>query len=600
MLVAVLYAPGLVGPFLFDDGPALTGNPFLRIGGGQFDDWRTASLSSRSGPSGRPLAMLSFAGNYVAAGGMHAVPVKLVNLLLHLACGVLVFLFAREILRRAMTGGDAQAADGAALLAAALWLLAPLQVSTVLYAVQRMTVLATLFALAGLVLFVRRRERWAQHGAATGEIIATGLWLALLALLALLCKETGVLLLWLLAVLEVSLYRGCWAGRERRALAWLGWAALLAPLLLLAVWWTPETLAAGYAGRDFTLQERVLTQLRLLWQYLGWMVWPDISAMGFQHDDIPLSQGWLRPATTLVAALAWLAALALALLWRRRAPLLLFALLFYLVGHVLESSFWPLEIVYEHRNYLPSVGVFILLAALLTRAVGALRSTRTLRPQLLLFAVLAACATLLFLRVVTWAEPLRLSAVNAANHPQSSRSQFFLAQSQLRAYQSGLEEGGENPANHLLLARHHFELMYQNNPRDIAAIVMLYYLDQHHLPQLQQYQDWFAILEELARDRPLQASDITALETLVDCFIAGACGDDGARLLALFDGLQSRYPERMNLAQMGYRLRKKAGAPLAERLALLNEMRSRQPGRRANLPVPARGVRRGGRRCGPV
>ena len=521
VLVAALYTPGLGGPFFFDDGPALTGNPFLRIDGGQFDDWRTASLSSRSGPSGRPLAMLSFAGNYIAAGGMHAVPVKLMNLLLHLACGVLVFLFARDILRRAMTGGDAQTADGAALLAAALWLLAPLQVSTVLYAVQRMTVLATLFALAGLVLFVRRRERWAQHGAATGEIIATGLWLALLALLALLCKETGVLLLWLLAVLEVSLYRGCWAGRERRALAWLGWAALLAPLLLLAVWWTPETLAAGYARRDFTLQERVLTQLRLLWHYLGWMVWPDIGAMGFQHDDIPLSQGWLRPATTLVAALAWLAALALALLWRRRAPLLLFALLFYLVGHVLESSFWPLEMVYEHRNYLPSVGVFVLLAALLTCAIGAIRSSRTLRPQLLLFAVLAVCATLLLLRVTTWAEPLRLSAINAANHPQSSRSQFFLAQSQLRAYQSGLEEGVESPANHLLLARHHFELMYQNNPRDIAAIVMLYYLDQHHLPQLQQYHDWLAILEELARDRPLQASDSTALETLVDCYIAG-------------------------------------------------------------------------------
>jgi protein O-mannosyl-transferase len=233
--------------------------------------------------------------------------------------------------------------------------------------------------------------------------------------------------------------------------------------------------------------------------------------------------------------------------------------------------------VYEHRNYLPSVGVFILLAALLTRAVGALRSTAALRPQLLQITVLAACATLLLLRVVSWADPLRLSAVNAANHPQSSRSQFFLAQSQLRAYQSGLEEGAESPGNHLLLARHHFELMHQNNPRDIAAIVMLYYLDQHHLPQLQQYQDWFAILEELARDRPLQASDITALDTLVDCYIADACGDEGARLLALFDVLQARYADRIDLALMRYRLLKKAGAPLVERLALLDELQSRSP-----------------------
>src|SRR5262245_35166784 len=98
LLAAALYAPGLAGPFFFDDGPALTGNPFLRISGEQFDDWRTASFSSRAGPSGRPLAMLSFAGNYVAAGGMHPLPVKLVNLLLHLACGILVFFFARVVL----------------------------------------------------------------------------------------------------------------------------------------------------------------------------------------------------------------------------------------------------------------------------------------------------------------------------------------------------------------------------------------------------------------------------------------------------------------------------------------------------------------------
>lgn len=582
-LVAALYLPGLAGPFMFDDGPALTANPYLRIDGSEFDDWRTAAASSRSGPTGRPLAMLSFAANYAAADAVRAVPVKAVNLLLHLACGVLVFLFARVVLRRGLrpsaTGTDLDT-DAVALLAAALWLLAPLQVSTVLYAVQRMTVLSTLFALLGLLLFARRRERWAQCGAGAGEVIATALWLALLALLAMLCKENGVLLLWLLPVLEVSLFRGQWAGRPRPLLAALGWLALLAPLLPLALWWTPQALQAAYAQRDFTLPERVLTQLRLLWQYLAWMVYPDIRGMSFQHDDIPLSRGWLQPVTTLLAASAWLATLAAALLLRHRVPLLLFALLFFLVGHVLESSFWPLEMVYEHRNYLPGIGVFIALAAVLAAAVRR-RIFPALRPQLLLFAVLAACATLLFLRVFSWGEPLRLAAVNAANHPQSSRTQFFLAQSHLRAYDASHRRGDADSterSKHLLFARHHFELMYQNNPRDMAAIVMLYYMDRHHLPQLQQYRDWFTILEQVARDRPLQASDTAALEALVDCYVADACGDDMARLLALFDTLEARYPRRVALQHLRFRLLQHDGATPAQRLAQLQEMQRRFPG----------------------
>ena len=129
---ALCYAPGLDGPFLFDDGPALTGNPFLRIDGRELDDWRTASLSSNSGPLRRPLAMLSFTANQVAAGAITAMPVKLVNVLLHLGCGVLVFLLARAVVARARPDDSQQLVGHTALLAAALWLLAPLQVSTVL------------------------------------------------------------------------------------------------------------------------------------------------------------------------------------------------------------------------------------------------------------------------------------------------------------------------------------------------------------------------------------------------------------------------------------------------------------------------------------
>ncbi len=54
-----------------------------------------------------------------------------------------------------------------------------------------------------------------------------------------------------------------------------------------------------------------------------------------------------------------------AFLLRRRYPLLLLAVLFFLVGHSMESTLIPLEMVYEHRNYLPGMLVCLALAAVI-------------------------------------------------------------------------------------------------------------------------------------------------------------------------------------------------------------------------------------------
>ena len=102
-----------------------------------------------------------------------------------------------------------------ALLTSALWLLHPLHVSTVLYAVQRMAQLSTLFTLAGLYVFARYRSRWAVAGASPGDVLACLLWLFLFTLLAAFSKENGVLLPWLVVVCEMFVYRGQWAGAVR-------------------------------------------------------------------------------------------------------------------------------------------------------------------------------------------------------------------------------------------------------------------------------------------------------------------------------------------------------------------------------------------------
>ena len=169
--------------------------------------------------------------------------------------------------------------------------------------------------------------------------------------------------------------------------------------------------------------------------------------------------------------------------------------------------------------------------------------------------------------------------VNVENHPRSARSHYFLAESLLNEYQLKHASGetGEEVNQYLLLARNEFELMHRESPRDMAALIMLIYLDQHRFPSLQQYNDWFLILEEVALMRRLQASDYTALGVLVDCFIERYCTLPADRLLSLLDTLEHRYPSNARLALLRYRYLKSLDEPYEVRLGLLEATRLSMP-----------------------
>ncbi len=175
------YGSALHGPLFFDDVPNLLENASVQIVGGTFDEWRIAALSSDAGVLHRPVAMLSFALNHALSGAFSAFSLKATNLAIHLAVAALVYWLARALLHTPALRGSLQGAGQrqlVAMLAAAIWLLHPIHVSTVLYAVQRMAQLSALFTLAGLLLFTRYRLRWAESGAGPGELAAAFLWLA--------------------------------------------------------------------------------------------------------------------------------------------------------------------------------------------------------------------------------------------------------------------------------------------------------------------------------------------------------------------------------------------------------------------------------------
>lgn len=548
------YGIALNGPLFFDDVHNLLDNPQVQIDGTAFDDWRVAALSSDSGLLFRPIAMLTFAVNHAAAGSFTPFSLKATNLAVHLAVAALVYLFGRALLDTPALrrhGLSAYQKQLVAMIAASIWLLHPIHVSTVLYAVQRMAQLSTLFSLAGLLVFTRYRLRWAEAGATPGEMMAATVWLLLLAMLSVFSKENGALLPWLIAVVEVALFQGIWRGYSRPRLVWFGVLALLMPLAVVVsvALLAPELLPGNYSRRHFTFEERLLTQARILWQYLSWLALPNIVDMGFFHDDIPLSRNLWSPTTTVISLFAWLGVLVLSLMWRKRYPLTAFAFLFYLVAHAMESTVLPLELVFEHRNYLPSVG-FALLAA-----VGIFRSAGRLRLRTVVAGLLALLVVLLAVRTYAWRDEMALARFEVVNHPQSARANFLYGNAMfarlLKAGRLGLDE--EETRALAVTSRRHFERMHTINGNEFAALVKLYQLDTQYFPGLARKNDWLGAMEALAKTSPLQSSDRTALAALVEFSLTPTGAPERDRVGRLLDQLAERFPSNLDVFSYRYR-----------------------------------------------
>ncbi|MBN7795395.1 hypothetical protein [Parahaliea mediterranea] len=582
LLSAWIYTQGLDGPWLFDDRGNIVDNHQLAIEGGEVDAWRTASLSSGSGPLRRPLAMGSFAAQHAFSPDVSPAAFKAANVLLHFVIGGVVWLFCRAVLSGLPGRRHSKAlVDRVAVVAALIWIAHPLNVSTVLYAVQRMAQLSTLFVVLGLWVFARSRNRWLRQIPSAGEVVAAALWLLVLTILATYSKENGALLPLLVVALEVSVYRGRLGGRSFPAVSGTALCLLLLPCLLLAAWliFNPDAIRSMYGNREFTLGERLLTQPRVLWHYVHWIMTPTLSSYGLFHDDIPISFGLWSPATTAIAIVLWAGLLVLAVALGKRAPLLLCAVLFFLVGQAMESSFLPLEMVFEHRNYLPMIGVVLFVAYLLVELGERMPASLSWAPWTVALAIL--CAQL-YIRAHTWSDPVRLAQVSALNHPHSPRSLNAYAGElvSLAQSESSAGESGAQRLEWMALARHYYEQAFAVDPRNLSALVMLYQIDSQHFSDLGEERRWRNVILALLEDRKISASDYTALKTLVACLGRGECAGGEPFAWQIITAVKHRYPGSPRIALLEYGFLVAADAPAVQRIAALEAALARSPGSR--------------------
>lgn len=431
LLVAIVlvYAPGLRGPFVFDDYPNIVNNRVVAIDSLSYTNLRDAALSKETRILPRPLAMLSFAINYYLAQGFNdTLWFKATNLAIHLINTLLIFWVARLLLRGRNLYPLGDAPDrGLALwlplFIASIWALHPLNLSTVLYTVQRMASLTTLFMLAGLISFLHGREilsRAPWHGLTlmiAGTVGGTGL--------GLLNKEIALLLPLYLLVVDYVFLRD--ASRGWPLVVSRFHTVTVAVIGLAGAYYAvahSDRILGIYALREFTPWERLLTEPRVLWFYISLLVFPTPGRFTLFHDDIEFSTGLFSPWTTLPAIIGVIGIVVLAIVFRKRFPIAAFAVMWFMVGHILESSIIGLELVHEHRNYLPSFGPIFVMVYGLVYLFG--RITRT---AIVVFALLATAATVGYSTTVLagyWSNAVFLTTYLAKNHPRSSRSQAML------------------------------------------------------------------------------------------------------------------------------------------------------------------------------
>ena len=419
-LAAAVFWPGLGGDFLFDDYPNIVTNPKVHLESVDAEGLVRAAKGYEPGPFGRPIATLSFAFNHLV-GGLEPWGYKATGLAVHLINALLVFVLVRRLLPSA--GVDRDVAKTAAFAIALVWAIHPMQVSSVLYVVQRMETLAVTFLLGALLAYLAGRE--AQIAGRSAMLPFAGC--AVLVVAALLCKETGALFPVFALALELAIFR--FRMSSPAATTWFRRSWAIATALAIAAFLAfvlPRHLdPAVYEFRGFTLAERLLSQFRVLVMYVVQMLLPAPRLMTFYYDTYPVSRGLLSPASTLVCLLllgAWLAFAT----WRRdRAPLFLLGTLWFFGSHVLTSNVFPLEIAFEHRNYFALLGVLLCVADLVFRLPRG--EIPRLRP-LTVGIVVAGLAVLTLLRSATWGDPTMLAMDLAAKNPESSRASVDLGE----------------------------------------------------------------------------------------------------------------------------------------------------------------------------
>lgn len=502
--VFIIYWPGVNGPFLFDDQTSILENPSIKVTKLDFDSLLNAAESGQAGPLKRPVAMISFAVNYYFSSGYYAPSFKITNIVIHAINSILIFILSFQLLKKALNKPSRELLLLSAITAL-IWAIHPINLTSVLYVVQRMTSLSTLFSLICIIFYIQGRNQSisCQHNSRSLYWFGASLISLTFGLFS---KEISILVPLFILLIELTLYSAHtpWVKIKRLNLSQRFWLYTFFSITAIAfTLYSIDYAAGGFLSRPFNMQERVLTELRVLCFYISLIVIPKINSFGLFHDDITLSASLLSPWTTLPSLVFLVALICSAFYYRTKNALYSLGIGWFFVGHLLESTFFPLEIAHEHRNYLPSLGIIIAITAIVLK----IKTTKPVA-TIGLAALIIILGSTTWGRSAQWGSAYRQAYFETVHRPRSAAAQSIFA---YEAYNLGRVDESLNALKKAM----------QNDPKE-AAYALFY---QHELASTKRkitVQIQHETMSRLRNGHP-SPTTLNALNRIANCLHKSVC-----------------------------------------------------------------------------
>jgi tetratricopeptide (TPR) repeat protein len=434
VLVVISYSNTLTFPWHLDDAPNILQNSAIQI-----KDFAPKSLLKAffsaapfTGQFSRPLSFFTFALNWYS-GGNNTTGYHIVNILIHVLASILLFL-SIDLLFNCSTKlkqtYSKKTSRFIALFSSLLWALHPIQTQSITYIVQRMTSMSGLFSIFSIYWFIK------QYSVSnTSKRLTYLICSSLCFFCAISSKENPALL-----PLSFVLIHFAFFYEDHRKYTEIIKYALITLSVFISVFSIYYLYSHNYfesyfsflphAGRPFSLYERVLTEPRILLFYISLILYPLPERFSIDHS-IELSTSLFTPWETLPTILLLFIIFVVCLKYLKAAPLICFPILFFLINHVIESSIIPLELIFEHRNYLPSFFLFIPFSVLLHKIIITYQNSN----KVILYAVILFLPAILilfgwstFLRNTRWSSAEILWTDAAKKAPFNARPLSYLGE----------------------------------------------------------------------------------------------------------------------------------------------------------------------------
>ncbi len=367
IILILIYSNSFYGDWHFDDFANIVDNQYIRMNSFSWPEIKQCMYGIEHVRPSRPLSFLSFALNY-KLGGMDVFGFHVVNFIIHYLSAVFLFLFIYNTLKLPRLKDQYEnIAYPVALLSTFFWALNPVWVTSVTYVVQRMASMAGLFYIMSMYFYLKGRTSAHISKRPISSILFFILCITS-GLAAVLSKENAAMLPVSILLFDLFLIQGF---TKENIIKYIKISTL--PVLLVLIIGFIYTggfsnALGGYEIRDFSMTQRLLTEPRVMLFYLSLLFYPVGSRLTLLYD-IDVSRSLLHPWTTIPSILLILFIIGFAFYIARKRPLLSFSIIFYFLNHIIEGSIFSLELIYEHRNYLPSMLLFVPCAEFIIYAI---------------------------------------------------------------------------------------------------------------------------------------------------------------------------------------------------------------------------------------